>query len=1166
MTNHQNITQTTESGLGFSAWAEVLNNLEVGVTVISPELKIVYINDTYRNIVDIPLSISVGNTAFDLYHYTASRGDYGDGDPVELANERLKAFSAGEWSNFVHKMKNGRINKIRREVVSDGFVVTTITDISDITSKENEVSEKEALMTSVLEATNQGIMIVNSGTCGTIELCNIACIEMFGILTEEEKGEISYFDYISKAWKDGKLAAEGDKKLDDEAFLANTLKISEKAENGGTTIRLADDKYIRFDSNAIDGNRRIFTFTDITDSKIREIVIEKARKDSNALLTDFDTAINNMDVGLVLLDSQLNTLIVNEAFHEIWNTSQESFIDGCNFRALMDINRSNGIYDVEDDEWETYVQERLAELKSGEITPRELVRADGKTLIYSCIPLTNGQCLVRYSDISEFKGREADLDKAHREAEHTAADFSAAINNMDVGLVLLDSQLNTLLINDAFHAIWSTTSENFSVGCKFRELMDINRDNGIYDVKDEDWEDYIQERLAELRMGDIKPREFTRADGKTLIYSCIPMTNGQRLVRYSDVSEFKARESNLKEAQLLAESADRSKSEFLANMSHEIRTPMNGVMGMAELLGKTDLTTKQQMFTNVILNSSTALLTIINDILDFSKIEAGKLELDPAPFSISEAIEDVATLVSSAVNEKNLELIVRVQPGLADDVIGDAGRYRQILTNLLGNAVKFTEKGHVLVDVSGTECSGAVSLKCSIQDTGIGIPEDQVKNVFDKFSQVDGSSTRRHEGTGLGLAITTKLVELMDGEVGCTSVMGEGSTFWFTAELPIDTNAVKKKIMPVDISGARILAIDDNAVNRSILLEQFEAWRLNGEAAESGLEGLAMLRQKAREDKPYEAIVLDYHMPDMNGVDVARVIRSDAVLKDTTIIMLTSVDNISESAEFKALNIDGHLTKPARASQLLEEIIDCLRRTRMAGEVPENMNEDVEITNNEDDLQQPVNASALPEGIAQDESRTSAATIQQSPVEPAEPAIHEEPAAQTVFATVDTATTSVETEPPNASENSAQPGDYILVVEDNEVNQMVFTQILEYQNLDFKIVGNGQLAVDEVKRTHPKLLLMDVSMPVMNGVEATKEIRSMFSADDTIQAYRPIIIGVTAHALKDDREMCIAAGMDDYMSKPISPDMLINKISEWLPDLALSKNETGNKGKTRFGQ
>ncbi len=377
-----------------------------------------------------------------------------------------------------------------------------------------------------------------------------------------------------------------------------------------------------------------------------------------------------------------------------------------------------------------------------------------------------------------------------------------------------------------------------------------------------------------------------------------------------------------------AEAADRAKSEFLANMSHEIRTPMNGVLGMAELLAKTDLTSRQKTFTDVIVKSGNALLTIINDILDFSKINAGQLTLDPAPFRLSEAVEDVATLVSARVAEKNLELIVRVDPRLPSFVVGDAGRFRQIITNLLGNAVKFTEKGHVLVDVGGDVVDDVIQLKVRVEDTGIGIPAEKLQNVFEKFAQVDGSSTRRHEGTGLGLAIAARLVDLMGGKIGVESEIGRGSVFWFAVPLPAHQQAASDEIVPVDVTGARVLVIDDNPVNREILLEQLKSWSFDCAAAESGAVGLAFLDRASQLGASVDCIILDYQMPGMNGADVARAIAADSRLAAIPVVLLTSVDQVDFGKMVIDFGIAAYLTKPARSAILLGTVISVIQKAR----------------------------------------------------------------------------------------------------------------------------------------------------------------------------------------------------------------------------------------------
>ncbi|RUW59251.1 response regulator [Mesorhizobium sp. M7A.F.Ca.US.008.03.1.1] len=551
-----------------------------------------------------------------------------------------------------------------------------------------------------------------------------------------------------------------------------------------------------------------------------------------------------------------------------------------------------------------------------------------------------------------------------------------------------------------------------------------------------------------------------------------------------------------------AEAADRAKSEFLANMSHEIRTPMNGVLGMAELLAKTDLTARQKTFTDVIVKSGNALLTIINDILDFSKINAGQLTLDPAPFRLSEAVEDVATLVSARVAEKNLELIVRVDPRLPAHVVGDAGRFRQIITNLLGNAVKFTEKGHVLIDVGGEIVNDVVQLKVRVEDTGIGIPAEKLQNVFEKFAQVDGSSTRRHEGTGLGLAIAARLVDLMAGKIGVESEIGRGSVFWFSVPLPAHQAAARDEIVPVDVTGARVLVIDDNPVNREILLEQLRSWSFDCAAAESGAVGLAFLDRAFQLGAAVDCIILDYQMPGMNGADVARAIASDSRLSSIPVVLLTSVDQVDFGRMIIDFGISAHLTKPARSAVLLGTVISVIQKAR---------------------------------------SQVGKARFVREPI------VQAPPAAPPAFTVIRGPAMPVAAAPESTTTPNG-PID-ILIAEDNDVNQLVFGQILNGLGLSYRIAGNGRTAVEMYRALRPKLILMDVSMPEMNGYEATRAIRAMEVSTGT---HIPII-GVTAHALKGDRDKCIESGMDDYLPKPVSPDRLGTKIGTWLSETVVAK-------------
>ncbi len=566
-----------------------------------------------------------------------------------------------------------------------------------------------------------------------------------------------------------------------------------------------------------------------------------------------------------------------------------------------------------------------------------------------------------------------------------------------------------------------------------------------------------------------------------------------------DINELKQHERELEEARKAAEAADRTKSEFLANMSHEIRTPMNGVMGMAELLAKTELDPKQKMFTDVIVKSGASLLTIINDILDFSKIDAGQMELDPAPFNLAEAIEDVATLVSSKVAEKDLELVVRIDPDLPKVLIGDVGRIRQIVTNMMGNAVKFTERGHVFVNasggVNGTGADQSVQLRLSVEDTGIGIPREKLDRVFEKFSQVDTSATRKHEGTGLGLAIASSLVRLMGGQIKAESKVGQGSTFWFETILPVCQTVPQADGSALDVSGSRVLVVDDNNVNRSILSEQMKSCGFDSAACVGGEEALAFLRAAADHAIRVDCVILDYQMPEMSGASVVRTMRSDPKLADIPVIMLTSVTETEDGSSFASLGVQGHLTKPARSSMLLEMLIGVMQRDQAnrAGIPPS-----------------PDIATNAPQALSRGKEATTAGQD-----------VMEEVSSQ-----------------PEKRENVID----ILVCEDNEVNQIVFTQILQTTGFSFRIASNGNEGISMYRNLQPSIILMDVSMPQMNGLDATMAIREIEAGSDT---HVPII-GVTAHAVKGDKERCLEAGMDDYISKPISPDKLSDKIGNWM--------------------
>jgi PAS domain S-box-containing protein len=820
-------------------------------------------------------------------------------------------------------------------------------------------------------------------------------------------------------------------------------------------------------------------------------LVRKAQQEAERLHLEVQAILDSLPVGVAILDRNQAIEYANRTFHELLGREGAACgsLTGQSYRDFLRGNYEAGVYGQGGESFDAFYDARIAALTSpDELPPLELRTSQGRSLLMSREHLSDDKMLLSYIDTTAMRRREQEVQEARAALEQHGAMMQDATSVMSQGLLIL-REGRVVFSNEALSTILQVPAGLVQAGKPWRAVFAYMAARG----------DFGSPEQAE---DTFRYWQTMETEGKGFSASlCIEETcwidvemnlsgNGNWLAVFNDVTDVRQRERELERLLDRAESADRAKSEFLANMSHEIRTPMNGVLGMAELLAKSNLDTRQKTFTDIIVKSGNALLTIINDILDFSKIDAGQMTLRKAGFDPVEAIEDVATLLSSSAADKDIELLVR---GASNHytVVGDPGRFRQIVTNLVGNAVKFTEKGHVLIEVASDVVDEAtVSLTIRIEDTGLGIPDDKLKTIFDKFSQVDTSSTRRYEGTGLGLAITAGLVKLFGGTIGVESVHGKGSVFTVTMPFAMGARHILTEASTASIRGARILVIDDNRVNRQILAEQLSLWEFDAVAVESGMEGLAVLRGAAAMEVTVDAVILDYHMPEMSGLDVAAEVRNDPALRDLSIIFLTSMDTASSEQAFQTLNIQAHLMKPARAHLLrstIAEVVRTGRQERRLAEAP------------------PGQKTQAP---AKDGAFAAAGVISRM--------IIDMPAARDGLLDV-------------------------LVAEDNDVNQIVFTQILQATGLRFRIVGNGAEAVEAWRAQKPSLILMDVSMPVMNGHQASRRIREIEAQEG---GHVPIV-GVTAHALESDRDLCLAAGMDDYLSKPISPEILEAKIARW---------------------
>jgi len=771
-----------------------------------------------------------------------------------------------------------------------------------------------------------------------------------------------------------------------------------------------------------------------------------------------ELTLETVNQGISMVDDKLNLVVMNDRFYELLDFPKDKMPPGTPIEVAFRINAERGEYGPGD--MQEHINERLKLARKFEAHEFTRERPDGTVLEIRGTPIPDGGFVTTYTDITRRV-------RAEEEAEVARNKLIDAIAVMDEAFVYFDADDKLVMCNEKYREYYPKSADLFVPGNTFEYIIREGARRGEYAIAEDEIEDWVRKRSAEHKTSD---RSFERkmASGRWLQVTDKKTPDGGSIGFRVDITE-------LKEARESAEAASVAKSSFLANMSHEIRTPMNAIIGLSRLALKTDIPPRTRDYLEKVSNSAQALLGIINDILDFSKLEAGRIDLEHVPFRLDDVLQNVATLIGEPAQNKNIEVLFRTDQDVPRALIGDPLRLGQILTNLVSNAVKFTDAGEVTVHVAQVDkVKDLGHFRFSVRDTGIGMTEEQQNKLFTPFTQADASTTREYGGTGLGLTITKELVEMMGGSISLESTPGKGSVF--TVELPFDLqNDDERRELPPYISPdkLRVLIVDDNVTALEILADTLRSLHFTNIDCETDPNAaISMFRDSAGKDAAYDIVIVDWRMPDMDGLEVTRQIKALCGADNSPAVFLISAhDRLDTMRQADQAGLAGFMVKPINTSLLIDAITEHFS----------------------DDTQK--GASDRPDAFSDDKVQ------------------------------------------------KAIRGLRVLIVEDNAINQQVAAGILEEAGVLCDMADNGRIAVERM-RNDPDgigMILMDLQMPEMDGYEATRQIRSLPGI-----AAIPII-AMTAHAMNEERDACIQAGMNDHVSKPIDAAHLFKTIALWAP-------------------
>ncbi len=920
---------------------------------------------------------------------------------------------------------------------------------------EQEVGKRYDLEAKLIQNSIDGIVGVD--TKGNVLLFNKGAEKIFGYSQEEVVGKIN----VEELYLPG-LARDVNRKLKSPKYDGPGQLINYDTEvlhKDGRHIPVRISGSLLYDNSKVIGS--VGYFHDMT---LQKQTFDKLRCSEEK----YRTILEDMQEGYYEVDIAGNFTFFNESMCNILGCSRDELI-GMSLGGFTNQGTAKKGYQAFNRVYTTGVSASGFDWK--------ITRKDGtKRHIEASISLkkgTEGKVIGFQGIIRDVTNRKH-MEEALQESEEK---YRTILENIEDGYYQVDIAGNFTFFNDSMCNMLGYFRDEL-IGMNNQQTMDEENVKRLYQISKEVYATGNSSKIADW--------EVIRKDGARLwiegSISLVRDTEGQGIGFRGimrDVTDRRRAEKELKKAKEEAEIANRAKSEFLANMSHEIRTPMNGIIGMTGLALGTELTKEQREYLKMVKSSANSLLALLNDILDLSKIESGKLELEEMDFDLRNTVEHAAEIVAVKAEEAGLELTCHIKPDVPTAMVGDPTRLRQVIVNLLGNSTKFTDKGEVGVKVkTEKEEDASVLLHFLVTDTGIGIPPEKVETIFKSFRQADGSTTRKYGGTGLGLTISKQLVEMMGGNIWVESEQGKGSTFHFTARFPLNIRETREtlRLKELDLSGVQVLIVDDNATNRLVFHEMTSLWGLVPTEVADGKRALAEIKRAFESGRPYQLMLLDLQMPEMDGFEVAKRVKEGPFGSDVEIILLTSLGQKGDAERCRELGISGYLLKPVKQSDLLDGIM-------------------------------------LAMGCPTKEKRTVITRF---------------------------------------SIQDARRRLKILLAEDNLVNQKLAVIMLEKRGHQVVVASNGKEAIEILDRERFDLILMDIQMPEMDGFEATQRIREK---DEKEGGHVPIV-AMTAHAMKGDREKCLAAGMDDYVPKPIKAEELFSVIERMAYK---SQDKTGEK-------